>query len=146
MLPPVFESGRAAEVHLGGGGEPTMAGLVSLERNGEAMRSLDPAKLDRELMAELIDEYGNKWLKDKKAEIMESYSTRGPALDPTRESAYRALAERWVQTNDTLRSVIWRWPAWLAGCEGGARPLCLVDLGASAGLNLRWDHNAAADS
>jgi len=58
------------------------------------------------------------------------------SLAGDRERVYRALAERWVQTNDTHRSVIWRWPAWLAGCDGGARPLCLVDLGASAGLNL----------
>ena len=58
------------------------------------------------------------------------------SLASDRERVYRALAERWVQTNDTHRSVIWRWPAWLAGCDGRARPLCLVDLGASAGLNL----------
>ena len=58
------------------------------------------------------------------------------ALSPDRARLFATLAERWVQTNDTLRSVVWRWPAYLAGCEGGAVPVALVDLGASAGLNL----------
>ncbi|HMI84660.1 MAG TPA: DUF2332 family protein [Polyangiaceae bacterium] len=56
------------------------------------------------------------------------------AADRTRLFAW--LATRRVQTNDTLRSIAWRWPAYLAGCEGGALPVALVDLGASAGLNL----------
>jgi hypothetical protein len=58
------------------------------------------------------------------------------ALPPDRAPLIATLAHRWVQTNDTLRSVVWRWPAYLAGCEGGVVPLALVDLGASAGLNL----------
>jgi hypothetical protein len=63
-------------------------------------------------------------------------SALASAVAPERAWFYRAIAERHVQTNDTLRSVIWRWPAWLAGCDARARPVCLVDLGASAGLNL----------
>ena len=58
------------------------------------------------------------------------------ALAPDRTRFYATLATRWVQTNETLRSIAWRWPAFLAGCEGGTKPMALVDLGASAGLNL----------
>jgi hypothetical protein len=49
------------------------------------------------------------------------------------------LATRRVQTNETSRAVAWLWPAALAGCSGGARPLALADLGCSAGLNLVGD-------
>jgi hypothetical protein len=58
------------------------------------------------------------------------------ALAPARGRFLETIATRHVQTNETLRAVIWRWPAWLAGCEGGRKPIALVDLGASAGLNL----------
>jgi hypothetical protein len=54
------------------------------------------------------------------------------ALAPERTRAWRSLSGRVVQTNETSRAVAWRWPATFAG----ARPLVLVDLGASAGLNL----------
>jgi hypothetical protein len=49
------------------------------------------------------------------------------------------LATRWVQTNETSRAVTWLWPAQLAGCSDGARPLALADVGCSAGLNLIGD-------
>jgi len=49
------------------------------------------------------------------------------------------LATRAVQTNETSRALIWLWPAALAGCDGGARPLALADIGCSAGLNLVGD-------
>jgi len=65
-----------------------------------------------------------------------SLETVRRALAPDRVELFATLAQRWVQTNDTLRSVVWRWPAFLAGCEAGAVPVALVDLGASAGLNL----------
>jgi hypothetical protein len=58
------------------------------------------------------------------------------ALAEERGQLFTTLATRWVQTNETLRSIAWRWPAFLAGCEGGSKTLALVDLGASAGLNL----------
>ncbi len=61
------------------------------------------------------------------------------ALDGTRERLFDALAERSLQTNDTSRAVAWLWPAALAGLSNGARPLALVDVGASAGLNLVAD-------
>jgi hypothetical protein len=46
------------------------------------------------------------------------------------------LATRSVQTNETSRAVAWLWPAAMAGCAGGKRPLALYDIGCSAGLNL----------
>jgi hypothetical protein len=49
---------------------------------------------------------------------------------------YAELATRRVQTNETSRAVAWLWPAALAGCADGRRPLALFDLGCSAGLNL----------
>jgi hypothetical protein len=49
------------------------------------------------------------------------------------------LATRAVQTNETSRAVAWLWPAALAGCGGGRRPLALYDIGCSAGLNLAGD-------
>jgi hypothetical protein len=61
------------------------------------------------------------------------------ALAEDRERVWEALASRYVQTNETSRAVTWLWPAHLAGCDGGARPLALVDVGASAGLNLVAD-------
>jgi hypothetical protein len=61
------------------------------------------------------------------------------ALDGSRERVFDALAFRGVSTNDTSRAVAWLWPAALAGASGGARPLVLADVGASAGLNLAAD-------
>jgi len=61
------------------------------------------------------------------------------ALSPARERLWAALATRRVQTNETARAVAWLWPAALAGAGSGERPLALVDLGASAGLNLAAD-------
>jgi hypothetical protein len=49
------------------------------------------------------------------------------------------LATRSVQTNETSRAVAWLWPAALAGCADGKRPLALYDVGCSAGLNLIAD-------
>lgn len=49
------------------------------------------------------------------------------------------LRDRSVQTNETSRAVTWLWPAALAGASRGGRPLVLVDVGASAGLNLVAD-------
>jgi hypothetical protein len=62
------------------------------------------------------------------------------ALAPERHAAYARFAARAVQTNETSRAVAWLWPAHLLGADGGALPLALVDLGASAGLNLVGDH------
>jgi hypothetical protein len=49
---------------------------------------------------------------------------------------YALLATRRVQTNETSRAVAWLWPAALAGCADGRRPLVLFDVGCSGGLNL----------
>ena len=61
------------------------------------------------------------------------------ALAPERTRTRQDLETRHVQTNDSTRAVAWLWPAHLAGCDGGRRPLVLVDIGASAGLNLVAD-------
>jgi hypothetical protein len=61
------------------------------------------------------------------------------ALTPERHFMYKRFAQRAVQTNETSRAVSWLWPAHLLGADDGARPLALVDLGASAGLNLVGD-------
>jgi hypothetical protein len=61
------------------------------------------------------------------------------ALDPARRRLWRTLAERHVQTNEPSRAVAWLWPAHLAARATVARPLALVDVGASAGLNLVAD-------
>jgi hypothetical protein len=57
------------------------------------------------------------------------------ALDPGRLPLWLAVATRKVQTNDVSRAVAWRWPAAFAG----TRPIVLVDIGCSAGLNLVAD-------
>lgn len=56
------------------------------------------------------------------------------ALEPGRERVWQSLRSRYVQTNETSRGVAWLWPA--ASIDG---PIALVDLGASAGLNLIAD-------
>jgi len=61
------------------------------------------------------------------------------ALGDASPRLFADLATRTVQTNETSRAVAWRWPAALAGCDGGARGLALYDLGCSAGLNLAAD-------
>jgi hypothetical protein len=61
------------------------------------------------------------------------------ALDPSRTGLWTTLGLRRVQTNDTSRALAWLWPAALAGCSDGSRPLVLVDVGCSAGLNLTAD-------
>lgn len=61
------------------------------------------------------------------------------ALDGRRDRIWDLLGRRSVQTNETSRAVAWLWPAALSGASGGARPIALVDVGASAGLNLVAD-------
>ena len=61
------------------------------------------------------------------------------AFETDPEGLRNLLATRYVQTNETRRAVAWLWPASLAGCSDGGRPLALVDIGASAGLNLVAD-------
>lgn len=62
------------------------------------------------------------------------------ALNPSQTGLWTSLGLRRVQTNETSRALAWLWPAAIAGCSGGARPLLLVDVGCSAGLNLVGDH------
>lgn len=61
------------------------------------------------------------------------------AMHPDRLAFWLTLATRRIQTNEVGRAVAWRWPAALAGCNDGARPLALVDIGTSGGLNLIAD-------
>jgi hypothetical protein len=61
------------------------------------------------------------------------------SLGRERLGVWSTMTTRRVQTNDTSRAVTWLWPAHVAGCDGGQRPVALVDIGASAGLNLVGD-------
>jgi len=61
------------------------------------------------------------------------------ALHPSRTGLWTTLALRRVQTNETSRALAWLWPAAIAGCSDRARPLVIVDVGCSAGLNLVAD-------
>ncbi|MGZ3419860.1 MAG: DUF2332 family protein [Polyangiales bacterium] len=61
------------------------------------------------------------------------------AMHPDRLAFWLTVATRRIQTNEVSRAVAWRWPAHLAGCGDGKRPLALVDVGASGGLNLIAD-------
>jgi hypothetical protein len=73
---------------------------------------------------------------DEKAVTREAISQ---ALAPMRLSVWLTLATRRVQTNEVSRAVTWLWPALLAGCDDGRRPIAIFDIGASAGLNLVGD-------
>lgn len=48
---------------------------------------------------------------------------------------WSSLTSRKIQTNDVSRAIAWRWPA----VALGDRPIVLVDVGCSAGLNLIAD-------
>jgi hypothetical protein len=61
------------------------------------------------------------------------------AMSPDRLALWLMVATRRIQTNEVGRAIAWRWPAFLAGCNDGARPIALVDIGASGGLNLVAD-------
>ena len=61
------------------------------------------------------------------------------ALSERRLGVWMSLRTRSVQTNEVSRAITWRLPAALAGADGGARTVTLVDVGASAGLNLIAD-------
>jgi hypothetical protein len=61
------------------------------------------------------------------------------ALSPERSGVWIMLASRVTQTNDVSRSVLWKWAAELAGWSNARRPVALVDVGASGGLNLIAD-------
>jgi serine/threonine protein kinase len=61
------------------------------------------------------------------------------ALAAPRLGFWITLRSRRIQTNEVSRSLTWGWPAGLAGCADRGRPLVIVDVGASAGLNLTAD-------
>jgi hypothetical protein len=61
------------------------------------------------------------------------------AMGADRMGFWITLRTRRVQTNEVSRSLTWLWPAMLAGCNDRRRPLAIVDVGASAGLNLIGD-------
>jgi hypothetical protein len=66
------------------------------------------------------------------AALVSFCAQRAPRLEVT-------LATRRTQTNETARCGALL-PAFAAVADG--RPLALIEIGASAGLNLRWDHYA----
>lgn len=61
------------------------------------------------------------------------------ALAPDRHHLWQVLTTRFVQTNETSRALAWIWPAAVLAEAEPERPLALVDVGASAGLNLVAD-------
>jgi len=61
------------------------------------------------------------------------------SLTPERSGVWIMLSSRGVQTNEVSRAVVWKWPAELAGWGNRSRPVALVDVGASGGLNLIAD-------
>lgn len=65
-----------------------------------------------------------------------SRSAVAGALKSENVRVWKDLRTRFVQTNETLRSLVWLWPLRLSGHRG---EIVLVDLGASAGLNLMAD-------
>jgi len=76
------------------------------------------------------------------SQIRPEAATRTALADALADATPRVVADlatRAVQTNETSRAVAWLWPAALAGCGAGGRPLALYDLGCSAGLNLAGD-------
>src|SRR3954470_15551428 len=52
----------------------------------------------------------------------------------------RAGLDQAPQTNEVGRSAALAPAFWIAAQRGGGRPLRMLEVGASAGLNLRWDH------
>ena len=61
------------------------------------------------------------------------------AAAPERERFFGALRRKDVQTNETSRAIAWLLPAHLLARSTPGRDVALVDLGASAGLNLIAD-------
>jgi hypothetical protein len=90
-------------------------------------------------------------LSDPNHPLARGFATRSPDLGSiTREALADALGAhrlgiwvtlrgRKVQTNEVSRAIVWRWPVELLGLGSGARPLALIDVGASGGLNLIAD-------
>jgi hypothetical protein len=76
---------------------------------------------------------------EPRPEAITPEAVRAAFAPPWDAATLAALATRAVQTNETSRAAVWLWPAQLIGGDDGARPLALVDLGASAGLNLIAD-------
>jgi hypothetical protein len=76
------------------------------------------------------------WAPDADAITAEALTS---AMAPSRRALWTTLGLRRVQTNDTSRALAWLWPAAIAGCSDGARPVVLVDIGCSGGLNLTAD-------
>ena len=61
------------------------------------------------------------------------------AVAPPRFGFWDRVKTLSVQTNETSRALVWLWPLALLGASQGRRPFALVDIGASAGLNLVAD-------
>jgi hypothetical protein len=60
--------------------------------------------------------------------------TRRALIESDRTTMWETLATRFVQTNETSRSVAWLWPATILGA-----PVTLAEIGTAAGLNLVAD-------
>jgi len=68
-----------------------------------------------------------------------SAAAMADALAKRRTRFWQCVRERAVQTNETTRAVTWCWPLSLLAGAGERRAVALVDIGASAGLNLIAD-------
>jgi hypothetical protein len=61
------------------------------------------------------------------------------ATTQERTHLWHTLRTRYLQTNEPSRAIAWLWPASLSGQAEPTRPIRIVDVGASAGLNLIAD-------
>jgi hypothetical protein len=68
-----------------------------------------------------------------------SRATALAAVAPERSGFWERIRTHAVQTNETSRALVWLWPLAMLGGSDGERPFALVDVGASAGLNLVAD-------
>ncbi len=123
-----------------------MAG--DFERGGSPLYArLARERADDPLVAEIAGDHEPRWEIPLRlfggvhhlalsGEVDDPWSRFGDVLKTHRDSLARFVAERPVQTNEVQRS--WALlPAFLT--VAGERPLDLVELGPSAGLNLFWD-------
>lgn len=147
---------RTQAEHCANGGSPLYAGLLEraaadVEAGGPVARLLrghegDPS--DSVLPLRMMGAVHRRVLEGHLPEL-EPYFTQGAATEEEAwrafrsaladdEEALRQLLDRPVQTNEVGRCVCLL-PGFLTVAAATGLPLRLLELGASAGLNLRWD-------
>jgi len=147
-LAPAFRSfGR----EVAAGDSPLYAELCELIAESPPLLELAATSPERTPMVFLAAVH-DELLRDPRHELAAYYPTLGgdgpgPGLGDALASFYAergdrlaaTLAARRTQTNETARCA-GLLPAFAAIADG--RPLALIEIGASAGLNLRWDRYA----